>query len=332
MENSNYIFNLVRRSKLRQLRKELNITNNNPYITNLDGQNILMYAAKYAKLHYIIEFLLSTKLFDSIINARDKNGYSALQLAVKYRMNNNIRILIKYGALTNILTPSGDTLIDLYCFDLSILKNRIDNDIVRILIKKRSPITMLSLVYLYDIKIISFKHVEWYIANNICDINQIFHECYPYKNYTALHLACSYGLYEICKLLIKYKADINHKAGYFDTPPISRSISPKIDTLLIKNGADLSDVNNYYRSFLSNSIIINAIKQGVTFTKSCFTRTQIEENLNIISYTTRMPYIGLLEGTKEDDNVEEKSHILSYLSQEHNLIEICSYMILFLES
>lgn len=68
------------------------------------------------------------------------------------------------------------------------------------------------------------------------------------SGFTPLHFAAQEGHTEVVQLLIDYKADINAKDSYGNSPLWRAGNKEEIGLLLVKHGADIHQENNYGKS------------------------------------------------------------------------------------
>jgi len=321
--DSEELFYIIYQNDLELFKKK--IKSHDPFYLNYFGENVLMVAALQSDPS-ILKFLCETLLFKDKMDDKDNNGYTALHLAIKHgRINDNIRILIKYGASLHILTGKGDTLIDLYCFENNAIP--IDDSLVYQLFRPNTPVTILTMVYLYKIQMVSLAYVEKYIIDFVTDINYSYKD-YSHLNCTALHLACEYDLFEVCQLLIKYNCDVNH-IGRFGMTPIFYASSNEIAQLLIDHNADRGIQNNDNIIQLKKIVVLHCIRHGIItdFSKIHRCLVQDEDIKKEISWATRKHYISLYKGVDSStvSNSDEK-HIHVYLLNDLAIREICEFI------
>ena len=68
------------------------------------------------------------------------------------------------------------------------------------------------------------------------------------SGFTPLHFAAQEGHKEIVQLLIDYKADLNAKDSFGNSPLWRAGNKKEIGLLLVKHGADMHQENNYGKS------------------------------------------------------------------------------------
>ena len=206
--------------------------------TTDSGDTPLILAAK-SQHENVVHALLSDS--QCPVDAKGRNGYTALQYSCRYGHVDIVRTLVKHKANVNATTDSGDTPLTLA------VKHKHDNvihallsdsqcakgqdgytafhylcryghvDIVRTLVNYKANVndrtdsgdTPLTL---------AAKHGHDNVVHVLLSDFQCSVDAKGQDGYTALHYSCRYGHVDIVRTLVKHKANVNAKTGSGDTP------------------------------------------------------------------------------------------------------------------
>jgi ankyrin repeat protein len=222
-------------------------------IRNENGNHIIHYAIVMNNKNIVKKILE----YDCILDTLDIDGYSILYYPIKFNYFEIFEMLLKYDAgiigisLVNIIDIRGDVplfyaikfnnhsaIIELFKFNADVnYKNKNNINSLHLAISKK------------DIVIV--KMILKYINNpNIRTI----------KGLSALHYASKFELYDVIKLLIENKCDINISDFESNYTPIFTSIifnKTAINKLFIDNNADVS-----HQDYMGNTPMHYIISNG----------------------------------------------------------------------
>jgi serine/threonine protein kinase len=203
-----------------------------------EGVNLLI--AKGAKLNLLsAAFIDSKDLVELLIangadiNAKNKNGSTALLLAVKNQNYEIVELLIAKGA--DINARDNDNKRPLM---------EVDNlAIAKLLVSKGADINTRDNYGNTPLMTVDNSEILKLLINHGADVN--------FKNKEGRTPLMSVNISKIAELLIEHGADVNAKDNYGNTPLITAK-DPGIVKLLIDNGADVNARNNSSRNSLMN--------------------------------------------------------------------------------
>ena len=151
------------------------------------------------------------ELFGKItdVNEKDKDGYTALMIACKYRLFEIVKSLVGKGANVNEKSNSGSTALIYACQsaeNLEMVKFLVDNG-ANINEKEEDGMTSLMIACLYDY----FEIVE-FLVNKGANVNQK-----ESIGWTAIMFACSKNFFKIVEFLVNKGANVNQKNNFGNT-------------------------------------------------------------------------------------------------------------------
>ena len=209
------------------------------------GDTPLTLAAKHGHDNIVQDLLSDT---DCIMDAKDKDGYTALHYSCKYGHFDIMRaLLIKYKAIDiNATTDSGYTPLMLAAMNnhanvvhtlLSDSQCLVDAksqdgytalhysckyghvDVVRTLLVKYKAIDVNTRTDSGDTPLtLAARHEHDNVVHALLSDSQCLVDTKDQDGYTALHYSCIYGYVDIVKTLVKHKANINARTYSGNTP------------------------------------------------------------------------------------------------------------------
>ena len=202
------------------------------------GDTPLTLAARHEH-DIVVHALLSDS--QCLVDAKGKDGYTALQYSCRYGHVDRVRTLVKHKANVNAKTDSGDTPLTLAAINkhdnvvhaLSDLNCEVDTkdkeaytallhlscergyaDVVRSLLKK----------YKFDVNArtdrgdtpltLAAKHKHDNVMRALLSDSQCLVDAKGQDDYTALQYSCRYGHVDIVRTLLSHKANVNIKAKF----------------------------------------------------------------------------------------------------------------------
>jgi ankyrin repeat protein/CHAT domain-containing protein len=182
------------------------------------------------------------------VNAKDKNGYTALMVAVKHDHIELVKLLIDKGVDVNVKHKGNKTAL------MSAAK-RGNTETVKLLIDKDADVNAKDkkgkTALMIAARLGNTKTVKLLIDKG-ADVN-----AKDSSDYTTLMRAVRLGNTEIVKLLIENGADVNAKNKADRTALMSSVVFKKAETtaLLLEYGADINDMDKFGFTTLMKAVL-----------------------------------------------------------------------------
>lgn len=248
------------------------------------GRTALMYAVgcEYEDYEYNLKNIEALLEERADINARDNNGWTALTYAAKRCKPNVVKLLLTYGADTNIEDKKGKTVDHMELPDYNSLFEG-DRDIPDLgdrcertanLLQQTSSPAKQTALFIDDL----FDAVK---NGKILKVKQLLRmgvdiDAQDKNKMTPLMLALDIGYHtykgnyeyleerrQIARYLIEKNADINKCDNYGDTPLMLASLKAEtydIARQLLNKNADINAKNNSGETALTRAILRNQVK------------------------------------------------------------------------
>lgn len=219
-------------------------------LTNTNDYTAVHFAARSEKcLPLLIEKL---RLYPAILDTQNSSKQTALNIAIQYEREGNIRLLLDAGASVDIALEY-ERAIDFFINSSDNFKSyffRIEKS------TNQMGVILLNAAYL------GCQEVVQQLLDSNCDINSK-----DKVKETALHLAVKHGHYNVVKLLVDRKADLN-SVDVTGQTPLHKAVEKndfKVVKLLVENKVNVNIPDNSGETALhiaaskNNSSILNIL-------------------------------------------------------------------------